>query len=285
MILKSKAKSQSSWREEDPYGHYEQFRPEWFNFQTRPDEKAANAHLYKEKEPVIEVHSVRDEGRQAYRSFSVSSKHTKARRSYFQDNFSFLTTFKSQWIDEELFFAMNKLSLLGLVITLMFLGTLFFLSGFLMAVNLYGIGDSKGHAQMASMNPSHMPTPGYVQGHHHPTVVKGNHGTVAPGYATMGGVAMIPQPRLPSNIQNKKTNHGAYPPQGPVVAAPVYPTQQYVQHNPYPPQMPINQNMNGYAAYPAHVPAVAAPGYNPAYAGAQPPMIVPTSAPVYRGPY
>lgn len=283
MILKSKAKSQSSWKEEDHYGHYEQFRPEWFNFSQKSDERSGNSGLYKEKDPVIELHPVRDGGKRTYQSFSTFPKHTRSKRSYLQESFSFLTTFKHQWIDEELFFTMNKLSLLGLVITLMFLGTLFFLSGFLMAVNLYGIGDPKGQAQMASLNQPHTPTPGYIQGRHQPTVVKGA-AKVAPQYATMGGVAMVPQPRLPSNVQqNKKVQHAAYPPQQ-SVAAPVYPSQQYVQHHPYPPQMPVPQNMNGYAAYPAHVPVAAAPGYNPAYAGSAPPMIVPTSAPVYR-PY
>jgi hypothetical protein len=284
VILKSKATRQSSWKEEDSYGHYEQFRPEWFNFQAKPTKDSSSSHLYKEKDPVIELHPVRDGGKRTYQSFSASPKRTKSRQSYFQDSFSFLTIFKRQWIDQELFFAMNKLSLLGLVITLMFLGTLFFLSGFLMAVNLYGIGDPKGQAKMASLNPSHMPTPGFVQGHHQPTVVKGGQGIVSPQYATMGGVAMVPQSRMPSNLQHKNAHRAAYLPQRPS-AAPVYPTQQYVQqHNPYPAQMPASQ-VNGYASYPAHLPVVAAPGYNPAYASSEPPMIVPASAPVYRGPY
>ena len=97
MILKSKATRQSSWKEEDPYGHYEQFRPEWFNFQTKPEENAANSHLYKEKDPVIELHSVRDGGKRTYQSFSTSHKHTKSRRSSFQDSFSFLTIFLSRF--------------------------------------------------------------------------------------------------------------------------------------------------------------------------------------------
>lgn len=284
MILKSKATRQSAWKD-DPYGHYEQFRPEWFNFTIQSEEKAANSQLYKEKEPVIEVHSFNESGKRAYGAYSVPPKHTRSKQSYLQESFSFLTIFKHQWIDEELFFAMNKLSLLGLVITLMFLGTLFFLSGFLMAVNVYGIGDPKGQAQMASVNPSHMPTPGYIQGHHQPTVIKNKQEKVAPQYATVGGVSMIPQPRLPSHMQQQqKPQHVVPQPVRSVAAAPAYPAQQYIQHHPYPPQMPAPQNINGYASYPAHVPAVASPGYNPAYVAAQPPMVVPTAAPVYR-PY
>lgn len=283
MILKAKATRQSMWKD-DPYAQYEQFRPEWFNFTTPPEEKAVNSRLYKEKESVIEMDSFKAAGKKAYGAYSVPPKPTRS-KSYFQESSSFLNLLKRQWINEELFFAMNKLSLLGLVITLMFLGAVFFLSGFLMAVNVYGIGDPKAQAQMASVNPSHMPTPGYAQGHHQPTVIKAKQEKIAPQYATVGGVSMIPQPRLPSHMQQQqKPQPMVAQPVRSIVAAPAYPTQQYIQQHPYPPQMPAPQNINGYASYPAHVPAVVSPGYNPAYSGAQPPMVVPTAAPVYR-PY
>lgn len=284
MILKSKAKSRSSWKE-DSYGYYEQFRPEWFNFEMRSDDQPSDSSLYKDNNPFIELHSAQEGRKRSHSPFSASSRPIKSKRSYFRESFSFLTTLKHQWINEELFFAMNKLSLLGLVITLMFLGTLFFLSGFLMAVNLYGIGDPKGQAQMASANPSHLPSPGYIHGHHQPTFAKKNPGIVAPQYATVGGVAMVHQPRLPSNVQQyNKPRNAAYPVQQSVMM-PGYSSQQQPVHNPYPPQAPIQQNVSGYASYPSHVPVAAAPGYNPSYAGSQPPMVVPTSAPVYRGAY
>ena len=42
------------------------------------------------------------------------------------------------WIKEELNFTMNKISMAGLLFGLMFLGSIFFLIGFLVAVNMYG---------------------------------------------------------------------------------------------------------------------------------------------------
>ncbi|MDP2193139.1 MAG: hypothetical protein Q8K36_01235, partial [Alphaproteobacteria bacterium] len=41
------------------------------------------------------------------------------------------------WTNEELNFSMNKISMAGLIFGLMFLGSIFFLIGFLVAVNLY----------------------------------------------------------------------------------------------------------------------------------------------------
>ncbi|CAO5681768.1 MAG: hypothetical protein HEEMFOPI_00608 [Holosporales bacterium] len=46
--------------------------------------------------------------------------------------------FYKNWIREELYFSMNKISLAGLFFGLMFLGSIFFMIGFLVAVNLYG---------------------------------------------------------------------------------------------------------------------------------------------------
>jgi len=51
--------------------------------------------------------------------------------------YTFIERFKKDWTIEELNFSMNKISMAGLIFGLMFLGSLFFLIGFLVAVNLY----------------------------------------------------------------------------------------------------------------------------------------------------
>ncbi|HCU06448.1 MAG TPA: hypothetical protein DIC42_02540, partial [Holosporales bacterium] len=51
--------------------------------------------------------------------------------------YNFIERFKKDWTTEELNFSMNKISMAGLIFGLMFLGSLFFLIGFLVAVNLY----------------------------------------------------------------------------------------------------------------------------------------------------
>lgn len=282
MFSESKARSQFAWKEEDPYDLYQQFRPEWFHFTSQTE--ARNPHRYRpeERAPIIDiVHPAREDERQESRPRPFPTRSERSRIPFkvpFQEGFSSLKTLKRQWIDEELFFAMNKLSLLGLVIGLMFLGALFFLSGFLMAVNLYGIGAPKSAAQLASgTNPSHVPTPGYQS--HQPSIVKGDHASVPSQYATMGGVSMVPQPRMPSNVQHKQVQQATYPAQG---AAPSAPVHQYPQASAYPPQMPLPQAQGGYA-YPAHAPASAAPYYNPASY----PVAQPSSAPIPygRGPF
>lgn len=57
----------------------------------------------------------------------------------------------SNWIEKELYFSMNKLSVLVLVIGLFFLSSLLFITGFLVAVNIYDIGAPKT-PPMANMN-------------------------------------------------------------------------------------------------------------------------------------
>jgi hypothetical protein len=60
------------------------------------------------------------------------------------------------WIKEELNFSMNKISMAGLLFGLMFLGSVFFLIGFLVAVNLYGGKQLVGpESQTRSLIPSY----------------------------------------------------------------------------------------------------------------------------------
>lgn len=60
------------------------------------------------------------------------------------------------WIKEELNFSMNKISMAGLLFGLMFLGSVFFLIGFLVAVNLYGTKHVAGpELQPRSLIPSY----------------------------------------------------------------------------------------------------------------------------------
>lgn len=60
------------------------------------------------------------------------------------------------WIKEELNFSMNKISMAGLLFGLMFLGSVFFLIGFLVAVNLYGAKHVVGpEVQARSLIPSY----------------------------------------------------------------------------------------------------------------------------------
>ncbi len=295
MIFKAKAKRQT-WPGYDQTDVYEQFRPAWFHFSSGPSEqpRAANVfHSQQAEEVVVDILHPPKRKSSESRVYTASPKPTARSISYTRDQ-SFLALCKRLWIDEELFFAMNKLSLLGLVVGLMFLGTLFFLSGFLMAVNLYGIGVSKTEAQLAaahSLNSSqHMPTPGYIQGQiQSPAGFQANrdiNAPVHPHYASIGGVAMVPTPRLPSNIQQR----------GHVTASPSIPTrgmasvQQY-QARTYPqpltqpatyPSYQGNIVPQGTVVY-AYPPAFVPPSAYPAgYATVPSPAVMPTSVPYGR---
>ena len=52
----------------------------------------------------------------------------------------FVQNFYANWIEKELNFTMSKLSVLALIIGLFFLSSLLFITGFLIAVNVYNIG-------------------------------------------------------------------------------------------------------------------------------------------------
>ena len=63
----------------------------------------------------------------------------------------FVQKIYTNWIAKELYFSMNKLSFLVLIIGLFFLSSLLFITGFLVAVNIYDIGAPK-FASTTSMN-------------------------------------------------------------------------------------------------------------------------------------
>lgn len=280
MIFKAKAKSQGAWQDYEEADIYEQFRPAWFHFSTASSEpKTANTmHSHARMEEVMDIlHPPKGKTSESRRLYTSPPKLATHLLSNTRDQ-SFLAFCKRLWIDEELFFAMNKLSLLGLVIGLMILGALFFFSGFLMAVNLYSIGAPNATGQLAvNYNPQHMPSPGFAQAQgnnpNFPGTKNGQNAAVAPQYASVGGVSMIPSPRLPSQMQ---------PLQKPV--APTIPTRGMVsaqQHYPRPYANPLPQP----AAYPqqpqmvyAYPPVAPAPATYPAgYAPVAP--MVPVAAP------
>jgi len=170
-------------------------------------------------------------------------------------------TFYHNLIKEEIAFSMNKLSLTALLGGLMFLGALFFVSGFLVAVNVYtakslpNIIPSEVQAHNPLAKPSHAPSanPGasISRASQQPQYM------VPPQFATVDGVSMVQQPRLPSTQQA-----GMIAPN---------PNAQYVQRAPshapsqgalpqaaqpyYPPQaLPVNKQQYPYAQ---HVPKAA----------------------------
>ncbi len=277
MIFKAKGNSQSAQAEYDQTDIYEQFRPAWFHFTSGSPEqqRAANTfHSKRTEEVVLDVHPSKVRSSESKRVYTAPPKGATKSTSYTRDQ-SFLALCKRLWIDEELFFSMSKLSLLGMVIGLMFLGALFFLSGFLMAVNLYGIGAPKTEAHLAaqgqSFNPQHMPTPGYTQGHaqtHNPAGFQANrdiNASVHPHYASVGGVAMMPSQRLPSNM-NHHQKHASVPSYAPtrgMIAG--VPQQQARPYYPPPPQ-PLVQP----TAYPSYPQQQGAPVYGNPPAGVAP---------------
>ncbi len=171
-----------------------------------------------------------------------------------------LRRWSREWIHQELYFSMNKLSLLAMVIALMFLGALFFTSGFLMAVNLYGIGAPiKTDASLVSL-PDHMPTKGAVAQN---PVDSSRNPTVPSQYTNVSGVAMVPSSRMPTSAQtNQRT-----PPQGNS-------------------RMPSTYVATAEPSSPPPAAVVAQPGY---YAAPQPVYMAPQAYaptyPAYQGGY
>ncbi len=113
--------------------------------------------------------------------------------------YNFLERFKKDWTTEELNFSMNKISMAGLIFGLMFLGSLFFLIGFLVAVNLY---DHK--PDPVCIPPKiYMPTQG--------AVISGQTGTTVPMSSPMPHTPRMTQPhsglgmqggRMPTSMQH-----------------------------------------------------------------------------------
>lgn len=176
---------------------------------------------------------------------------------------------KRYFLLEEVELVMNKLSMFGLLFGLMFLGILFFLTGFLVAVNVYAqkpvqipmISQGEGTSHMPSSNPAvnvaqGMPSPvGYRHG--------GAQYVPAPGFATVEGVPMIQQPRVPSHMQVHMV--APHPQAGQMVQA----SPSHHRPSPLPPVQMHGNNGPVVMPYPApqHMVSTAQPNYNFVYAG------------------
>ncbi|PIZ32525.1 MAG: hypothetical protein COY39_05495 [Alphaproteobacteria bacterium CG_4_10_14_0_8_um_filter_37_21] len=127
---------------------------------------------------------------------------TPAKRNSTKDKtavYNFIERFKKDWTIEELNFSMNKISMAGLIFGLMFLGSLFFLIGFLVAVNLY----DKKPDPMCVQPKMYMPTQG--------AVLSGQAGTAVPMGSPMpqtprmahphAGLGMQQGGRMPTSMQ------------------------------------------------------------------------------------
>jgi hypothetical protein len=110
-------------------------------------------------------------------------------------------------IKEEVHLTMNKLSLMALLSGLMFLGALFFVSGFLVAVNVYTPSTPTAIPEMPH-NP--LARPSHAPSHNPNAAVTTASATLAatrpqyivpPQYATVDGITIVQQPRLPSPQQ------------------------------------------------------------------------------------
>lgn len=136
-----------------------------------------------------------------------------------QKQSSIKNSWSHRWIYQELYFSMNKLSLLGMIIGLMFLGALFFTSGFLMAVNLYGIGAPP--AATATNLPSHLPQKGALAQSQDLQKEVQKPISIPSQYHTVSGVNIVPSARVPSpNVQ--KAQRAPEAPVRHVPNAPVY---------------------------------------------------------------
>lgn len=166
--------------------------------------------------------------------------------------------YQYHWIEKEVFFAMNKMSIAGMVIGLMFLGALFFISGFLLAINLYSSSYHPFPEVKASVQtPLHRASNNVYVSTHRPAPPPA---TVPNQYATVGGVSMAPASHKPSQAQVENQGY-TQPPYNPSnfqhdrrIAPPVYPSSpyppvNYAQTAPVQPmpQAPVNP---AYSPYP-----------------------------------
>ncbi|MES2252674.1 MAG: hypothetical protein V4482_03210 [Pseudomonadota bacterium] len=111
----------------------------------------------------------------------------------------------TNWIEKELNFSMSKLSFLVLIVGLFFLSSLLFITGFLVAVNIYDIGSPK-HSQMPLIN---LPT---FENAHLPTVP-----TIAmPNAASVAQQGAMP-PATPNQNIMKSGVQGTYMADMPIV--------------------------------------------------------------------
>lgn len=152
--------------------------------------------------------------------------------------FKWVAYYKHHWIDKEFLFAMNKLSIVSMVVGLMFLGALFFISGFLLAVNLYSAPSfTTPNLKVISESSTHRASPNAFVSAHRPTQAP-SPVTVPQQYAKVGGVAIVPPGHRPSQSlveppaysqpQPVYNSYGApspYPPQA--TSTTPYPSPQY----------------------------------------------------------
>ncbi len=108
----------------------------------------------------------------------------------------FVQKIYTNWIEKELYFSMSKLSFLVLIIGLFFLSSLLFITGFLVAVNIYDIGAPK----LPPITNFNLPT---IEAPHltAPTVTM-------PGVPTMAPVAIMPPAAPNPNIMKMGTQGG-----------------------------------------------------------------------------
>ncbi|MCX7338543.1 MAG: hypothetical protein NTX76_04610 [Alphaproteobacteria bacterium] len=185
-------------------------------------------------------------------------------------------TIKEQYIQKEIFFAMNKLSITALITGLMFLGALFFTSGFLMAFNLYGMGGGVARPETLAAA-QHLPSANIVAQRRLASAPAVNQNLtnqndnrrpskVAAPYAVIGGVNMVPNPHLPSAMIQPRPQVQQMPAQQMPVNNYTGPIAQ--QQAPYGAPLPVQGY--GQAYYPA-----------PAAMQQQQPMMMAYPAPSY----
>ena len=169
---------------------------------------------------------------------------------------------------------MNKLSIVGMVAGLMFLGALFFISGFLLALNLYVLPNHQVPvAAIAEVNPHHRASPNALSAAHRPTAKAPPPATVPHQYANVGGVTMMTPPHKPTQMPAQQQaqpmmQQGQGQPQAPYQQQPVYQSQPSAAPAPYPDARYAQQQQpppvnNSYAPAPQYAPAYA-PTYQPA---------------------
>jgi hypothetical protein len=247
----SASKSRTSFWDDNDYGHPQRFQSAW---SPAPDTFVPPQYV---EFDVVQPAWAANEHFSPFMNGPVPLKKRAPIHPQKQSSFK---RWSREWIHEELYFSMNKLSLLAMIVALMFLGALFFTSGFLMAINLYGIGTpGKTEASLISL-PDHMPTKGAVA----QNPVDGKSTNIPPQYTNVSGVAMVPAARMPTSAQAKEPYQAAVPrvptnntyapapESGVVMVQPGYYTA---------PQAPT-------PVYMAQPQTYAAPAYAPAYHGA-----------------
>ena len=162
---------------------------------------------------------------------------------------------------------MNKLSIAGMVAGLMFLGALFFISGFLLALNLYILPSHQIPSQIMGAPAPHRASPNALSASHKPTPPY-SPATAPQQYASVNGVTMVNPPHMPTarpvqpQNQGQSQNQGVYQQQQPVYQPQVSAPQPYPDPQYYAPQPNAPAPNQGYYGAPAQY---ALPAYGPNY--------------------